>query len=157
VERNPREVRFRVFHKDRMRFDLMSRRPTMPGLEIRKDRVRQPSLSPIDDAPRSGESSFLLKSRPVLQDIFFQIEVLSLRHRFRTKKKSHARVPRFKTKPERAGKEPKERKMENGKISPQRHKGHEEEDFKLVSFLPILSVFVPSCLCGENCFCCASS
>jgi hypothetical protein len=75
----------------------MSRRPTMPGLEIRKDRVRQPSLSPIDDAPRSGETSSLLKRRPVLQDIFFQIEVLPLGERFGTQKnqeKSHAKAQR---------------------------------------------------------------
>jgi hypothetical protein len=49
---------------------------------------------------------------------------------------------KVKTKPEIAGKERPERKAENGKLSPQRHKEHEEEDFKLVSFLPIFSVFV---------------
>jgi hypothetical protein len=59
----------------------VSRRSTTPRPEIRKNRVRQPSFGPIDDAPRSGEVSSHLRRTLVWQDIFFQIEVFSKRVR----------------------------------------------------------------------------
>ena len=56
----------------------MSRRPTMPGAGDPKDSVSpKPGFGPIDDAPRSGEVSSLLRRNGVWQDIFFQIEVFS--------------------------------------------------------------------------------
>jgi hypothetical protein len=54
----------------------MSRRPTMPGAGDPKDSGSpHPGFGSIDDAPRSGEVSVLLKRTVVWQEIFFQIEV----------------------------------------------------------------------------------
>jgi hypothetical protein len=48
----------------------------MPGAGDPKDSGSpQPGFGPIDDAPRSGEVSVLLRRTVVWQDIFFQIEV----------------------------------------------------------------------------------
>jgi len=99
VERNPREVRFRVFHKNRMRFRSDESSTNYAGRR-RAERFGFAIAQPWFDRRRTkiGGVSSLLRRTVVWQDIFFQIEVFCWRGVFdswEAEEKTHAKPQRL--------------------------------------------------------------
>ena len=99
MERNPREVRFRVFHKNRMRFRSDESSTNYAGRR-RAERFGFAIAQPWFDRRRTkiGGVSSLLRRTVVWQDIFFQIEVFCWRGVFDSwedEEKTHAKPQRL--------------------------------------------------------------